>query len=323
MAPEQFRAEGRISPSTDIYALGMLAYTLLVGVHYWMSEHERCDNPFAFASIAVHGPKEAPSIRAALHGVMLPQSFDDWFFKATSRWPQDRFPSATTMIGELSRVLSVEVPQLPVSLPITGTGPISSTTGTPMDRVLPATIESPSARFTGGGLHATGETAEDSGVELTREQHTEHSLSVTSGGLPFKLVAPAPRRFPVGAAVAAVVLAAVVVVMAVVRSWQTDGVVGTPKERAAAQPTATPATSTTPIVEKARDVTRIEELPLAPPEHNHVVSGVDPAGTSKGTRPKPTRPPRVGAVTPPPAAGAQPAAPASKPVVRESLYGRD
>jgi hypothetical protein len=161
-------------------------------------------------------------------------------------------------------------------------------------------------------------------VELTREQHTEHSLSVTSGGLPFQLVAPAPRRFPVGAAVAAMVLAAVVVVVAVVRSWQTDGVVEPQKDRAAAaRPTAPPATSAAPIVEKARDVTRIEELPLAPPEPNHTVAGAEPAGGGKGTRPKPVRLPRTGASTPPAAAGTPAAAPASKQLDRESLYGRD
>ena len=108
MAPEQFRAEGRISSATDIYALGMLAYTLLVGVHYWTQEHEKCENPFAFASIAVHGPKDNPSVRAAREQMDLPTDFDGWFFRATSRWPQDRFLSATTAVVELARVLGVE-----------------------------------------------------------------------------------------------------------------------------------------------------------------------------------------------------------------------
>jgi hypothetical protein len=96
------------------------------------------------------------------------------------------------------------------------------------------------------------------------------------------------------------------------------------KDRAtAAQPTSRPATSAAPIVEKARDVTRIEELPLAPPEPNHTVAGAEPAGTGKGTRPKPARPPRAGALTPPPAAGTPAAAPAAKQLDRDSLYGRD
>ena len=35
MAPEQFQPGHQVAPATDIYALGMLAYTLLVGVEYW------------------------------------------------------------------------------------------------------------------------------------------------------------------------------------------------------------------------------------------------------------------------------------------------
>src|SRR6185503_9501421 len=135
MAPEQFRADGRISAATDIYALGMLSYTLLVGVHYWTREHERCENPFAFASIAVHGPQDSPSVRALRERINLPPAFDDWFFRATSRWPQDRFPAATAAVAELARALEVEVPVAPVSLPITGTLEPSSGSGS---HLLPA-----------------------------------------------------------------------------------------------------------------------------------------------------------------------------------------
>src|SRR5215813_2204875 len=117
MAPEQFCAEDRISPATDIYALGMLAYTLLVGVHYWTREHERCENPFAFAAIAVHGPKEPPSLRAAREEVDLPPEFDAWFVRATARWPQDRFASASSAIVALAESLGVEAPVVPLTIP--------------------------------------------------------------------------------------------------------------------------------------------------------------------------------------------------------------
>ncbi len=38
MAPEQFGISTKITPATDIYALGMVAYTLLVGRAYWRKE---------------------------------------------------------------------------------------------------------------------------------------------------------------------------------------------------------------------------------------------------------------------------------------------
>src|SRR5262249_30901389 len=35
MPPEQFRTGAKLTPAADIYALGMMAYTLLVGKPYW------------------------------------------------------------------------------------------------------------------------------------------------------------------------------------------------------------------------------------------------------------------------------------------------
>jgi serine/threonine-protein kinase len=326
MAPEQFRADGRISPATDIYALGMLSYTLLVGVHYWMSEHERCDNPFAFASIAVHGPREAPTARSAAHGVTLPANFDGWFFKATSRWPQDRFSSATAMISELATVLTVEAPLPPLS--ITGTsGPLVSS-GPTQDRVLPQTIESPSARFTGAGFPGvtpTGITAEDSGVDLTREQHTEISLSVTSGGLPFKLATPTQKKSPWGLVIAAGILALIVIAVGVARTWQSATPDPQKTQATAAKTTPSATASTKPLPSgPTRDVTRIEDLPPAPPEHVTHTSAPEVTTAQKGVRPHAKPSARPGGP-----AGTQettrenPTPAGQKPLDRDSLYGRD
>jgi len=38
MAPEQFNPNARLTGAADIYALGMMAYTLLVGAAYWSEE---------------------------------------------------------------------------------------------------------------------------------------------------------------------------------------------------------------------------------------------------------------------------------------------
>jgi serine/threonine-protein kinase len=110
MAPEQFRGNGRVSPATDIYALGMLAYLLLVGKHYWRDERDQCENPFAFARIAADGPVEPASVRAARCGVLLPETFDSWFRHATAARPEDRFASASTAVKELAAALGVRLP---------------------------------------------------------------------------------------------------------------------------------------------------------------------------------------------------------------------
>ena len=103
MAPEQFRSEGRISAATDIYALGLLAYLMLVGKHYWREEREICENPYAFAAVVAGGPREVPSLRAAGCGSALPAGFDAWFAQATAFRPEDRFGSATEAITGIRR----------------------------------------------------------------------------------------------------------------------------------------------------------------------------------------------------------------------------
>jgi serine/threonine-protein kinase len=333
MAPEQFRAEGRISPATDIYALGMLAYTLLVGVHYWTREHERCENPFAFASIAVHGPQDSPSVRALREHINLPPAFDDWFFRATSRWPQDRFPAATAAVAELARALEVEVPVAPVALPVAATLEPSSGSG----HLLPATIESPSARLTGTGLGtaASGVAPVVPSEEVPKEQRTQVSLSVTSGGL-FPLDEQPPRRRVTGA-VAALSVAAVAVAagvgLSLYSSANRESVKVSPAHPA---PSAkVEVTKTAPSAEPPREVKRIEELPIAPPEPQMSLPASADESTRRGmaVRPRP-RVPTAGERRPGSSESSRPSESSGnssesatgtpgKRVDRESLYGRD
>ena len=278
MAPEQFRAEGRISSATDIYALGMLAHTLLVGVHYWTDEHESCENPFAFASIAVHGPKEGPSFRAAREGVSLPQEFDPWFFKATSRWPQDRFSSATAAVSALARALGVEVPIAPAAPFQDGRPPPSATRTKPNNDSLPPTVESGSVRPTGTGVSTATPSIETALVDPSsaggREHHTEVSLSVTSGGLPFDLGNAPPKRSRLVPAVLALLIVLGVAAIGLGRSWHDTSGHEIAKTLPAAAPASLSATAPAPKApEKAgtpasgeQGVIDIAQLPFAPPE---------------------------------------------------------
>jgi serine/threonine-protein kinase len=338
MAPEQFRADGRITPATDIYALGMLAYTLLVGVHYWTEEHSKCENPFAFASIAVHGPKDNPSARAARAKVSLPATFDGWFFRTTSRWPQDRFPSATSAVTELARSLDVEPPVLPAGMPATEAPASGARVAT--GNQLPTTIESPSGRV--AAVRAPTPSA-GAGVALpstgSRENHTQVSLSVTSGELPFSLGPPKPaknRSIAIGAGIGLV--AAVIAAVAVsLRAGETHEVVRAgpaayaPATQADNAATPTPAPPPSAAEAPAQNAAKsIEELPIAPadpipiealrPTVDDVARRPSPAprtrprGVERRTEPDPGSP-VVPAASPPPAD-------TKKPLDRDSLYGR-
>ncbi|WP_437806399.1 protein kinase domain-containing protein [Sorangium sp. So ce1078] len=107
MAPEQFRGR-RVSAATDIYALGMMAYTFLVGEAYWADERMGEDNLVAFALSAAYGPAEPASARAARKGVLLPGGFDAWFAQATAVDPPLRFATATAAVRALGDALGLD-----------------------------------------------------------------------------------------------------------------------------------------------------------------------------------------------------------------------
>ncbi|MGK4008191.1 protein kinase [Sorangium sp. So ce1036] len=118
MAPEQFRPGHTVSPATDLYALAMVAYTLLVGKAYWAEEAKGCGgNVFAFAVAASQGPREDATVRAQRAGVSLPATLDAWFARAVACSPEARFPSATALVGALAEALGVQRPGVESSAP--------------------------------------------------------------------------------------------------------------------------------------------------------------------------------------------------------------
>lgn len=122
MGPEQFTMGSKPSPQTDIYALGMLAFTLLTGVSYWADDPQSSSTIYAFALHVVNGPRELASIRAARRGVQLPQSFDIWFNRATARDPSQRFATALMAANELADALGVPRAAIENSMAISNGG---------------------------------------------------------------------------------------------------------------------------------------------------------------------------------------------------------
>jgi len=80
-----------------------------VGAPYWREEMNRGSNVFAFVGVAMLGPRDPATQRAARAGVTLPPAFDGWFARATAPIPEHRFPSATAAVSALGDVLAIPV----------------------------------------------------------------------------------------------------------------------------------------------------------------------------------------------------------------------
>ncbi|MDI1448283.1 serine/threonine-protein kinase [Polyangium sp. 6x1] len=110
MSPEQITGDGTIGPRSDLYALGHIAYALLVGQPYWGEEAKTSDTVYAFLMTMMQGAKEPPTIRAKRYGVTLPEAFDAWFARATDIMPAVRYECASDQINALATSLGVTPP---------------------------------------------------------------------------------------------------------------------------------------------------------------------------------------------------------------------
>lgn len=101
MAPEQAGSSaGKVTPKTDLFALGLIAFRLLVGHDYWIDG----DIVKLIAQIVVE-PMEAPSLRGSRFGT----TFDDWFLRACSRAAEARFANASEQVEALAAALGLPV----------------------------------------------------------------------------------------------------------------------------------------------------------------------------------------------------------------------
>jgi serine/threonine protein kinase len=90
MAPEQFEAKP-VSPATDIYALGIILYGLVTGLHPYAA-----DNPVAAAIRHAKHPIPASSLRPN-----IPREFDRVIEHCLEYEPEKRFQSAKEVIRAL------------------------------------------------------------------------------------------------------------------------------------------------------------------------------------------------------------------------------
>ena len=96
MAPEQTELGHEITPATDIWALGLLAFSLFTASHFWRSVSSGDPGGAALLRELLVDPIPPASVRAAELGVaaLLPAGFDAWFGRCVVRAPSSRFQRA-------------------------------------------------------------------------------------------------------------------------------------------------------------------------------------------------------------------------------------
>ncbi len=99
MAPEQTDSRGPpVTSRSDLYALGLISFKLLVGRMYWQAG----SLSQLFVQILTD-PMPPPSER----GSTLGPAFDAWFFRACNRDPAHRFASALEQVEALAAALGL------------------------------------------------------------------------------------------------------------------------------------------------------------------------------------------------------------------------
>jgi serine/threonine protein kinase len=106
MAPEQLTPGAEITPATDVWALGLIAFHLFCGKSYWRAANTEASSVGALLLELAVSPMSAASERAAEFGTpdLLPPGFDEWFARATVRAPGERFTDGALAMAALDRL---------------------------------------------------------------------------------------------------------------------------------------------------------------------------------------------------------------------------
>ncbi len=131
LAPEQAVANGRITPQTDLYSLGIILYEMLTGQRPYSAP-----DPYALAQKHVHEPPPAPTalrpeISPAVEKVML---------KVLSKNPRSRYQSGQALSDALELALLEE--PFPIGIP----APLLVELVQQRLEIGPATAEAPPAK---------------------------------------------------------------------------------------------------------------------------------------------------------------------------------
>jgi formylglycine-generating enzyme required for sulfatase activity/tRNA A-37 threonylcarbamoyl transferase component Bud32 len=118
MAPEQTDRKGRISPATDVWALGLIAFKLLTGRDFWRADgslamllREICVDPIPFASVRAAELGARPLEPGEKPTPPLPPGFDAWFARCVAQSPEARFAEAGEAVRAFGELVTTDAPR--------------------------------------------------------------------------------------------------------------------------------------------------------------------------------------------------------------------
>jgi serine/threonine protein kinase len=113
MAPEQLLVGAPIGPQTDVWALGLIAFTLLSGRKYWRAMYDQNSNEMMLLMELSSGSLVPASQRARENGsqASLPAAFDEWFARCVARDLAARYADARSAGTALEAVLATGAAQ--------------------------------------------------------------------------------------------------------------------------------------------------------------------------------------------------------------------
>ncbi len=114
LAPEQTERVP-VTPATDVWAMGLLAYHLLTGKSFWREAASPAMSIARLLREILVEPLPTASERAAEQGAKLPAGFDAFFARTVARAPEERFPDAAAAVAALLALLPPPVTTIPTS----------------------------------------------------------------------------------------------------------------------------------------------------------------------------------------------------------------
>jgi phosphate transport system substrate-binding protein len=148
MAPEQTVTGGAVGAQADVWALGLLAFLMLTGKHYFPSANVKNAPTDVLLREVVLDEIVPASVRAGQLGCAdrLPPNFDHWFSLCVNRDPSARYEDASSAYEAFARLTAPHpIDPVPATISVDPPAPASTTMTAVIRPDMPTAVDTPQA----------------------------------------------------------------------------------------------------------------------------------------------------------------------------------